>query len=392
MKEERKLQSKTYDKKLESWENEKQVWEQDQQSLAQAFNQKQSKANAEVDKLHQAWRDGNSEAIIEHSTMVLDASEYPELVEKNFDLQYDKSEKILLIEYQLPDPEKIPKTKTVRYIASSSEFRETKITQKEARDLFDQICYQICLRTIHEIFEADTPNHISSIVFNGVCNTIDKSTGKEVESTIMSLIVSKPDFLDLNLDRIEPKSCFKTLKGVSAASLSGLAAIAPVMAIDKSDKRFIDSRSVDIDDSTNVAAMAWEEFEHLVRELFEKEFSSRGGEVKVTQSSSDGGVDAVAFDPDPISGGKIVIQAKRYTKTVGVAAVRDLYGTILSEGASKGILVTTADYGPEAYKFATGKPITLLNGSNLLHLLEKHGTKATIDLAAARKELGLASS
>lgn len=146
------------------------------------------------------------------------------------------------------------------------------------------------------------------------------------------------------------------------------------------------------DGTTNLASMSWEDFEHLVRELFEKEFASRGGEVKVTQPSRDGGVDAVAFDPDPISGGKIVIQAKRYTKTVGVAAVRDLYGTTLSEGASKGILVTTADYGPDTYKFANGKPITLLTGANLLHLLEKHGIKAKIDLRAARLEAGLSGT
>jgi hypothetical protein len=37
-------------------------------------------------------------------------------------------------------------------------------------------------------------------------------------------------------------------------------------------------------------------FEHLIREIFEKEFSSNGGEVKVTQASRDGGVDAVAGD------------------------------------------------------------------------------------------------
>jgi restriction system protein len=81
-----------------------------------------------------------------------------------------------------------------------------------------------------------------------------------------------------------------------------------------------------------MAAMDWEDFEHLVRELFEKEFAISGGEVKVTQASRDGGVDAIAFDPDPIRGGKIVIQAKRYTNTVGVAAVRDLYGTVVNEG------------------------------------------------------------
>ena len=79
-----------------------------------------------------------------------------------------------------------------------------------------------------------------------------------------------------------------------------------------------------------------------------------------------------------------MIQAKRYTKTVGVAAVRDLYGTTVNEGANKGILVTTADYGPDAYKFASGKPITLMTGANLLHLLARHGMKAKIDLQAAR--------
>jgi restriction system protein len=67
---------------------------------------------------------------------------------------------------------------------------------------------------------------------------------------------------------------------------------------------------------TNLAAIGWEEFEHLIRELFEKEFSGDGGEVKITRASRDGGVDAIAFDPDPIRGRKIVIQAKRYTNTV----------------------------------------------------------------------------
>src|SRR5690606_32476098 len=108
------------------------------------------------------------------------------------------------------------------------------------------------------------------------------------------------------------------------------------------------------------------------------------GEVKVTQASRDGGVDAVVFDPDPIRGGKIVIQAKRYTNTVGVAAVRDLYGTVVNEGAIKGILVTTSDFGPDAYEFARGKPLTLVNGANLLSLLEKHGHKARIDIQEAK--------
>jgi len=131
--------------------------------------------------------------------------------------------------------------------------------------------------------------------------------------------------------------------------------------------------------------MDWEDFEHLIREVFELEFASNGGEVKVTQSSRDGGVDAIAFDPDPIRGGKIIIQAKCYTNTVGVSAVRDLYGTVMNEGAIKGVLVTTSDYGPDSYDFAKGKPLTLLNGGNLLSMLEKHNRKAKIDIQDAKR-------
>lgn len=113
----------------------------------------------------------------------------------------------------------------------------------------------------------------------------------------------------------------------------------------------------------------------MVRELFAAELSAAGGEVKVTPASRDGGVDAIAFDPDPIRGGKIVIQAKRYTNPVDVSSVRDLYGTVLNEGATKGILITTSSFEPDAYQFAKGKPLTLLDGGHLLHLLAKHATR-----------------
>ena len=53
----------------------------------------------------------------------------------------------------------------------------------------------------------------------------------------------------------------------------------------------------------------------------------------------------------------------------------------------KGILVTTADYGADAYKFASDKSLTLLNGGNLLCLLQKHGFKGRIDVKAAREEM-----
>lgn len=197
----------------------------------------------------------------------------------------------------------------------------------------------------------------------------------------------KPEFDEIDLARVNPKACFRKLRGVAAASLSELAPVAPILRIDRDDHRIVDSRDVadEMAINTNLAAMHWEDFEHLIREVFSKHFQADGGEVHVTQASRDGGVDAIAFDPDPIRGGKMVIQAKRYTNVVGVSAVRDLYGTVLNEGAVKGILITTSDYGADAYNFVKNKPLTLLNGGNLLHLLKEHGYKAKIDILEARR-------
>ena len=156
------------------------------------------------------------------------------------------------------------------------------------------------------------------------------------------------------------------------------------MILDKDDSRFVEGKDLNLDEGTNLAAMPWEDFEHLVAQLFELEFSKSGDEVKVTQASRDRGVDAILFDPDPLKGGKYILQAKRYTRTVNVSSVRDLYGTVMNEGANRGILITTSSYGPDAYEFAKDKPITLIDGANLLSLLEKHQMKYIIDLEEAR--------
>lgn len=165
--------------------------------------------------------------------------------------------------------------------------------------------------------------------------------------------------------------------------------VRPIRVLDMEDPRFIEADGVlaDLEADQNLMTMEWQDFEVLVRDLFEAMFSERGAEVKVTRTSRDQGVDAVVFDPDPLMGGKTVIQAKRYRGTVPVAAVRELYGTMINEGAGKGIIVTTSHYGASAREFAKDKPLTLIDGANLLHLLQNHGHRVRIDMSQAREEL-----
>jgi len=376
---------KEYKKKEADWEFSVKEWE----NRKMEFFRKQRIYNDKIDEFKVKYFQIDNAAVIEYCKIVLNNSVYPDFFPKIFELEYNNDNKILIVEYELPDIAKFPRLKEVKYIASKKELKESYISDSQISMVYDNAIYQVTLRTMHELFEADAANALAAVSFNGWVKTISKATGKMENKCILSLQAKKEEFVNIQLANINPKICFKSLKGVASSKLSFLSSIQPIIQISRSDKRFVDSYAVaeDLDDRTNIALMDWEDFEHLIREIFEKEFSVYGGEVKVTQSSRDGGVDAIAFDPDPIRGGKIVIQAKRYTNTVGVSAVRDLYGTLLNEGATKGILVTTADYGSDAYKFAKNKPITLMNGSNLLYLLEKHGHQVKIDITEARKLL-----
>lgn len=83
------------------------------------------------------------------------------------------------------------------------------------------------------------------------------------------------------------------------------------------------------------------------------------------KASADGGIDILAYSEAPIFAGKYIIQCKDWAKPVGEPVIRDLYGVVLAEGANKGILVTTGSFTKSAARFASGKPLELIDGERL---------------------------
>jgi len=331
--------------------------------------------------------DKHDKEVIAYCNLILKHSPYNANDGQSWFTIYNSETKNLIIDYDFPSVNVVSNVKEVRYLKTRDEYKDVYYSKTEFNKLYDNMLYQITLLTIYELFISDRADALDSICFNGWLKSKNKATGHDVNNCILTIQINKTEFLDLDLKYVDPKECFKKLKGIANSKLHSVIPVAPIISINREDDRFVDPRNIqeNLDESCNLAVMDWEDFEHLIREVFEQEFAKTGGEVKVTRSSRDRGVDAIAFDPDPIKGGKIVIQAKRYTNTVGVNAVRDLYGTLLNEGANKGILVTTSDYGPDAFEFAKGKPITLLNGGNLLNLLARNGHKARIDIKEAKQ-------
>lgn len=339
------------------------------------YIQEQENKNRIVRNNQEKYNNHDVGQIEKYFEYVLEKSKFPDGFVKNYEIQYLPEKKTLIVSYYLPNADDIPKTVQHKYVSTRNQIDEIKLTDKKFDKFYNDIVYMCCLRTLEEIFKSDDQNNIENIVYNGWTKYTDKSTGQDAESCIITVDVDKDKFSNINLDNVVYKECIKGLKGIFAPSMLSLTPVVPYLAINRKDSRFIESKEVSEIrlDGFNLATMPWEDFEYFVRELFDKMFNVNGGEVKVTQASYDGGVDAIAFDDDPIRGGKFVIQAKRYNNVVPVSAVRDLYGTMIHEGATKGILVTTSSYGKESYDFSKDKPITLIDGQALLGLLNKYG-------------------
>jgi restriction system protein len=339
------------------------------EAVAQLEEERQQQ-HAGIDEFERTFLEADRGAIVKYFSLVLERSPYAEDIPRGYRLAYVPESRQLVVERELPGISVVPEAREYRYIKASDEIKPSPRPAAERKKLYSSVVGQMVLRTVHELFEADRPNFIDTIVLNAFVDTVDPRTGQAIRPYLVTVRTSRDAFMALDLGHVEPLACLRALNAGVSKSPAELAPVKPVLEFSMVDPRFVEEADVlsALEQRPNLMELTPGEFEALITNLFER----MGLETRMTQPSRDGGVDCVAYDPRPIFGGKVVIQAKRYKNTVGVSAVRDLFGTMQNEGASKGILVTTSGYGKAAFEFAGGKPLELLSGSNLLYLLQEH--------------------
>jgi restriction system protein len=281
--------------------------------------------NAGIDEFAKEYEAGDPVAIVEYCRLVLDSSDYPGDFPKTAKIAYTPESKQLVVEFDCPGFGVVPEVASYKYFKSKNQIATTQRSAAQRRALYASVISQVALRTLHELFTADVRRHIDSVVFNGHVNAIDRGTGQQVYPCVVTVRTTREVFANVRLDKVEPLACLKTLSASVSPSPSELVPVRPVLEFKMVDPRFVEESDVlsTLDQRQNLMELSPTEFESLITNLFEK----MGLETRQTQASRDGRVDCVAYDNRPIFGGKVVIQAKRYKNTVGVSAVRDLFGT-----------------------------------------------------------------
>lgn len=91
------------------------------------------------------------------------------------------------------------------------------------------------------------------------------------------------------------------------------------------------------------------QFEEFVAELFEKD----GYNVSLTQQTHDGGKDLFIVENKRMGKFIYYVECKKYAaeNPVGVRLVRELYGTVIADRATAGVLVTSSYFSVEAKQF-----------------------------------------
>ena len=91
------------------------------------------------------------------------------------------------------------------------------------------------------------------------------------------------------------------------------------------------------------------EFEEMVCELLDKQ----GYNVKLTKQTRDGGKDIVVVQKSILGEFCIYVECKKYdvTRPISVGLVRELYGTVMAENATAGMMITTSYFTKDAKEY-----------------------------------------
>mgnify|MGYP000536597193 CR=1 FL=1 len=116
-------------------------------------------------------------------------------------------------------------------------------------------------------------------------------------------------------------------------------------------------------DIDSIKALGWKEFEELVAEAYRRQ----GFRVIENGFGPDGGVDVKLIKNNQTT----LVQCKQWrSKNVGVAVIREMFGVMTAESASKVVIICCGVFTRDAESFAEGKPIELIGGTELLSIVK----------------------
>lgn len=132
----------------------------------------------------------------------------------------------------------------------------------------------------------------------------------------------------------------------------------------------IKNDNIDILNISQIDSLTGKEFENLLKEIFEKQ----GYKAQITKSSHDFGADLVLEKNGKIS----IVQAKCYSKNIGIKAVQEIIAAKVHYNANELFVATNRNFSKEAILLASEHDVMLIDRDVLIKLVRQYLPKISL--------------
>lgn len=330
----------------------------------------QLQINEIINTKKELYKNRDKTMITNYKEEMLSKIDYPFKFDKCIDTGYCKDSKKLVIDYLLPDMQVVPETKKYEYKKIKDEIKSITMNKKDRNSIYNQIIFSIALNSMNNIFKHDKYNNIDTVVFNGYTKDIDLATGQDINPYIISAMADKSTFSGIDISRIDKLTCIKEIMQgrIDINSDLYMKEIVPMSKCDYLNKTVTNTESI------NLLEIDPFVLEDLVVILFR----NMGYDVVETKRTNDGGIDCILNNNDPIMGGKVIGQVKRYKNNIDIPKLREFESVLRNSDAMKGIFISTSNFSTQCEKFAYENNISLIKGSLLVDLFNRNGINSYI--------------
>jgi restriction system protein len=188
-----------------------------QAAYEQECHRRQSGADAHNQRLSQFINDlafDVESAIQDYVGVVLSNSVYPDAFPVSADHSFDIGSRELTLRLTVPGPATVPAVKEYRYVKAKDEITSSALPVKQQKDRYAGAVWQVALRTLHEMFEADRAGKIRSVALVVSAGTTDPATGLPREVPLAVVAADRETFLKFDLAQVVPHA---TLTHLGAA-------------------------------------------------------------------------------------------------------------------------------------------------------------------------------
>jgi len=175
-----------------------------------------------------SYRAGDPAGIAAYVESALMSMPLPRCINPKATVVYSPDSRQVVIEYELPTVDVIPKVKSFRYVKSRETVVATVRPVSQVKALYASTIAQLTLLSLAVILKLDSERHIDVVVFNGVVESQDPHSGQPIRPCLIAVRVTRDTLAEIDLEAVDPSACLKHLSAAVSRNPTQFVPVRPL--------------------------------------------------------------------------------------------------------------------------------------------------------------------